>query len=496
MRLKYQLFLTLLAASAVLIALMYFISSRSFSSGFLEYVNQNEADRLQAVADQLIERYEVENGWRWADKKSVANLAGFSSRGRGASRPRNRDVGSIEDRSEDRSEGRREDGDGKRPGRRPTSRSPLILTDAAKQPLVGELRPDTAMNWLALEASAGGVVGYLVTPKIERINRQFDQLFEQKQKKSLGLTALAMIFFSGLLSIPLASRIVKPLLTVNSAVGEISSGNYAHRVDVNRRDEIGDLADKINLLGYSLEQNRDARHRWIAEISHELRTPLAVLRGEIEAVQDGVRIMDEQAVESLHGEVLSLGRLIDDLHTLSVSDVGALDYRLAVLDLNKLLADFLDSQQEMLADNALTLTRDIGREQILVQGDAQRLEQLFANLMQNTCRYTDSEGALHVDVKIANLNSDKFSGSDAVVIDWFDSSPGVESDALSQLFDPLFRTESSRNREYGGTGLGLSIAKRIVEAHQGSIKATQSELGGLHLQIELPLFCKQRASKV
>lgn len=484
MRLKYQLFLTLLAASAVLIALMYFISSRSFSSGFLEYVNQIEADRLQVVADQLIERYEDENGWHWADKKSIANLVGFSGRGRGANRPRDRDVGS----NEDRSEGRKEGSDGQRAGRRPPPpRMQLVLTDAAKQPLVGELRPGKAMNWLSLDNSSGEVAGYLVTPKVERINRQFDQLFEQKQKNSLGLTALAMIFFSGLLSIPLASRIVKPLLTVNSAVGEISSGNYAHRVDVNRRDEIGDLAEKINLLGNSLEQNRDARQRWIAEISHELRTPLAVLRGEIEAVQDGVRSMDEQAVESLHSEVLSLGRLIDDLHTLSVSDVGALDYRLEALDLNRLLTDYLDSHQDKLADNALTLSRDIGDEQIFVQGDAQRLEQLFANLMQNTCRYTDDKGALHVDVKIADANSDNLSGAEAVVIDWFDSSPGVDSDTLSKLFDPLFRTESSRNREYGGTGLGLSIAKRIVEAHQGNIKATQSELGGLHLQIELPL---------
>lgn len=475
MRLKYQLFLTLLAASAVLIALMYVISSWSFSRGFLEYVNQNEADRLEHVAEQLVERFEEEDDWQWADGRALKRIEGFAGAKRGEDRGRASNRRTAPDNG----------GVGQRSRQGGPSR-PLILTDADKQPVFGELKSDKPMQWLSLE-SDGRVVGYLVTPKLGRVDRQFDKVFEQKQKKTLGLTALAMIVLSGLLSIPLASRIVKPLLTVNSAVGEISGGNYAHRVDVNRNDEIGDLANKINSLGNSLEQNREARQRWIAEISHELRTPLAVLRGEIEAVQDGVRTMDKQAVASLHSEVLSLGRLIDDLHTLSVSDVGALDYQLEPLDLSELLSDFFGGQQNNLLENALTLTQDLGSKSVLVQGDAQRLEQLFSNLMQNTCRYTDREGKLHVALRRAQSTNDAAAMEPCVVIDWFDSSPGVELDSLPKLFDPLYRTESSRNREYGGTGLGLSIAKRIVEAHQGNIVASQSKLGGLHIQIELPV---------
>ena len=468
MKIKYQLFLTLLATSALLIALMYVISSLSFSRGFLEYVKQNEKDRLALVAEELIERYQEEGDWKWVNRKSLRNISGFTNR-------------------------RADSAHSDQPARSRRGRPPLILADADRQILFGRIRSDRPKQWLPLESDKT-VIGYLVAPTFQSIDRRFDKVFESKQKKALGLTALAMIVISGLLSIPLAGRIVRPLLKVNHAVGEISGGSYDHRVNINRRDEIGDLANNINSLGTKLEQNRDARQRWIAEISHELRTPLAVLRGEIEAVQDGVRTLDKQAVESLHGEVLSLGRLIDDLHTLSVSDVGALDYRFEALNLSTFLGAFLDSHQDMISEKSLSLNRsfDSNTAKSVTQTDSQRMEQLFSNLLQNTCRYTDEGGQLHVGLRIKGSKRDISAGQEIIIIDWYDSSPGVEAEALSKLFDPLYRTEMSRNREYGGTGLGLAIAERIVEAHQGKISASESSLGGLHITIELPIARSER----
>lgn len=483
MRLKYQLFLTLLAASAVLIALMYVISSWSFSRGFLEYVNQRVVDHLTPVAERLVEQYEADGDWQGDEVKLLMQNVNDASRSEGVGfnirPPRDRS-----DRKKHRaSREERQNGTSSNDRLRRLA-PPITLTDANKIVIVGGAKINARVQWLPLESEAG-LIGYLAFPKPTRINRHFDQVFENKQKKIFGLTALAMILISGILSIPLASRIVKPLLTVNKAVSEISGGNYAHRAHIIRRDEIGDLAKNINLLGVSLEQNRNARQRWIAEISHELRTPLAVLRGEIEAVQDGVRVLNKPAIDSLHGEVLSLGRLIDDLHTLSVSDVGALDYQMEPLDLGKLLTGFLESHEAALASKSLTIKRASVPANSFVLGDAQRLEQLLANLMQNTCRYTDPGGELHVSINQAQSNN-----RDELVIDWQDSSPGVSADALPKLFDPLYRAETSRSREFGGTGLGLSIAKRIVEAHQGEITVQLSTLGGLHIQIQLPMAAK------
>lgn len=485
MRLKYQVLLTLLTASAVLIALMYAISSWSFSRGFLEYVNQNEVARLSPVVERVIDRYEEEGNWQWV---SGENFSFRTDNPRRQQRPEKADRLSKRDADVAGNERLRpanpgRDGPGRTRQRRPYP--PLTLTDANKVVLAGKPIRGNRMQWIPLESNAD-VVGYLAFPKLGRVDWKFDQAFENRQRKTFGFTALAMILISALLSIPLASRIVRPLLTVNKAVGEISGGNYSHRVNVNRRDEIGDLANNINSLGVSLEKNRDARQRWIAEISHELRTPLAVLRGEIEAVQDGVRVLDKQAIESLHGEVLSLGRLIDDLHTLSVSDVGALDYQKNRLDLAELLTLSIEPHRSALAEKSVVIEKAIAHDNALVLGDAQRLEQLFANLMQNTLRYTDPGGKL-----LIRLRRDELDNKPVLIVDWLDSSPGVDGDAMEKLFDPLFRTESSRNREFGGTGLGLSIAKRIVEAHQGSITADASALGGLHIKIVLPAVEKR-----
>ena len=110
-------------------------------------------------------------------------------------------------------------------------------------------------------------------------------------------------------------------------------------------------------------------------------------------------------------------------------------------------------------------------------GDENRIIQLFDNLFQNTCRYTDDGGELVVSI----VQKEK-----KIIIEWYDSKPGVTDDNLEHLFDRLYRVDSSRNRKQGGSGLGLAICRNIVEAHEGTIRADHSELGGLKLIIELP----------
>jgi two-component system sensor histidine kinase BaeS len=333
------------------------------------------------------------------------------------------------------------------------------------------------MIWREIQSNEQ-LVGYVGFRKLQRVDRQFDQAFEQQQKKSFALTALLMALFSGLLAVPLASRIVRPLLRVNNAVSEISEGNYAHRIVEKRKDEIGDLAANINQLGHTLEQNRDARQRWVAEISHELRTPLAVVNAEIEAMQDGIREPNASSLDSLHAEVANLGRIVEDLHTLSLSDVGALDYKMTPMNVSRLVTDFLDSNQSKLDAIPLSLTLHASTENTTVLADKLRLEQLLSNLLQNTLRYTHQNGTLEVSVVPDN---------DKLIVLWSDSAPGVSEDALTKLFDPLYRAEESRNRESGGAGLGLAIVAKIVEAHNGSISAQHSDKGGITIRVALPL---------
>ncbi len=488
MKLKYQLFITLLVASALLIALMLAISSWSFNRGFLGYVNNAEEARLDPLISDLSTTYQQQGNWQWVNTNKETWRALLSEnrveRRQGQIRIPPRDghpPPPPRSKSKQRHRSESSSRDTERPGKpRPPRRPPgpsqwLVLADSDKTVLAGKISPQDTIKWLPIE-SDGEIVGYLGYKRHRQLNRRVDQVFAQQQKRSFGYAALGMALLSALLSIPLSSRIVKPLLTANKAVSEISHGNYSYRVDTRRTDEFGDLANNINSLGLTLEQNMTARQRWIAEISHELRTPLAVLQGEIEAMQDGIRKTDPESLHSLHTEVLQLSRLINDLHQLSLSDIGALDYQMHTLPLHDIVNSYLLSNTHALEEADLQLR--FNQSPVSIFGDQQRIIQLLDNLLQNSIRYTHAGGTLDVMVEAQQQHA---------VLRWSDSAPGVADKDLQHLFDPLYRTEESRNRQYGGSGLGLAIVQKIVTAHDGTVEANHGTSGGLEIKISIPL---------
>ena len=469
MRLKYQLFITLLIASALLVAVMFVVSSLSFSRGFLGYINNADDLRLAALVPELERQYATDGSWEnTASDSGVLRSVLRSAR--------------AENRAESRAENKDKRNNKKHPHHSGSPPPPhhtrilnrLVLTDANNQVLQGRINKKNQPKWQEVTHN-NQVVGYVGLNRLAQLEDRFDQAFERQQKKSFALAGLIMVLLSALLAAPLASRIVKPILKVSKTVGEISDGNYAHRINTNRKDEIGELARDINKLGQSLESNRGARQRHFAEISHELRTPVTVLQAELEALQDGIRELDHNSVNSLHTETVKLKRLIDDLQTLSLADTGALDYKMQQLNLTEILQTHVS---KLIAKKiGLTVSLSAPDIPIFINADQTRITQLIDNLTQNTVRYTDQPGTLNITV-VEDQNNIMFS--------WADSAPGVATDALSKLFDPLFREEASRNREYGGAGLGLSIVKKIVEAHNGTCDAVHSDLGGLKVIINFP----------
>ncbi|MEC9305941.1 MAG: ATP-binding protein, partial [Pseudomonadota bacterium] len=234
----------------------------------------------------------------------------------------------------------------------------------------------------------------------------------------------------------------------------------------------------FNVLAATLEASRDARARWVSDTAHELRTPLAVLRGEIEAMQDGIRPLDQENLASLAQEVAQLERLVTDLRLLSQSDAGALDIQLAPMNLSECLSGRLADADRWLEESGLALTTQISPE-VMIRGDAQRLRQLWSNLLDNSCAYTQPPGELQVTLRSEHSHA---------VVTWQDSAPGVPESELTRLTERLYRVEGSRNRASGGSGLGLSIASALVSAHGGTLKASASPLGGLKWTLRFPLL--------
>jgi two-component system sensor histidine kinase BaeS len=243
-------------------------------------------------------------------------------------------------------------------------------------------------------------------------------------------------------------------------------------------DEIARLGDDVNRLAGVLGEHESARKRWMSDMAHELRTPLAIISGELEAMSDGVRPMDREQLDSVRHEVNHLAALVNDLHSLALTDSGALAYKMQSLDLDELVQSSVDSFRGQAGAKNLALGYASPGQAIRVNGDAQRLSQLLHNLLDNSVRYTDADGKISVMLK-----KDRHQAVLAIS----DSAPGASLEECDRLFERLYRLEGSRNRNSGGSGLGLAICRNIAEAHGGRISAQPGPDGGLLVTATLPL---------
>jgi two-component system sensor histidine kinase BaeS len=230
-------------------------------------------------------------------------------------------------------------------------------------------------------------------------------------------------------------------------------------------------------MAATLESNEALRRHFMADISHELRTPLSVLQAQLEAMQDGIEPLDASSLGHLSDEVRILARLVEDMRQITLSEVGAFDYRREPLDLGALLDSEAQRWREPLAQAGLQVALD-APPSLYVEGDTVRLRQLLRNLFNNVLRHADGATRLHVLLAAR--------GSQAVV-EFADDGAGVADAALALLFERFWRGARARSRATGGSGLGLAICRSIVEAHGGSIDAVHAPGGGLLVRIHLPL---------
>ena len=309
--------------------------------------------------------------------------------------------------------------------------------------------------------------------------------FLRNQYLGIASVAAALVLLALAGAAWLARHWVRPLLAVQAATARIAHGELAVRLGGTRSDEIGDVMRNIDHMAEALQRLEGARRRWVADISHELRTPLAVLQGEIEALVDGVRPLRPEAMLSLREEVLRLAALVGDLHLLAMSDLRTLPCHFSDSDAAQLLDGVVQRFALRAERQGLTLVLEgAPLAPLPVRWDAQRIEQLLSNLLDNSLRYTDAPGRVVLALSHEGAR---------VAIDIDDSAPGVPVADLPRLFEPLYRADAARGRHRGGSGLGLAICEAIARAHGGRIDAAASTLGGLRVRIDLPLEAEAAA---
>lgn len=451
-----KLFVAVLAGVLLVILSMGLATSWSFGRGFLGFINEQAMERMAQVVPRLATAYQREGNWdflrnrpdRWFD---VMRPDPDAARATDDLRPP-----LASDLTGALFRIALLDKDKKR-----VTGYPAIGEDALVQPVV--VNSET-VGWLA------------VTP-FQSVTEAGGERFQQYQLRTSLVIGVFSLLLAMLIAWWIARTLLEPVKRVAAATHRLASGDYSSRVAVASDDEVGQLSRDFNQLAYTLERNEKMRREFMADVSHELRTPLSVLRGELEAIEDGVRSLDQSSMKSLQGEVSMLSKLVDDLYELSLADVGALTYRKAPCLLNDLLENSLAMYRDRFTARQLQIDLELPRQPVELLADASRLQQLFSNLLENAVRYTDVNGTLRISVGVDR---------DTVRIDFLDSGPGVSATQLPRLFERFYRGESSRNREQGGAGLGLAICRSIANAHDGSLVADHSPYGGLWLILRLP----------
>lgn len=486
-----KLFLAILASSVLVAVAMGLASRLTFNRGFLGYLNDQGVERMEALLPVLAATWQQQGGWHCFKDNPRQWFRLLRPGGPGRISSTDADCERADDRERPPSPPPAAATAAARPPATPESdltgvNLRLALLDEQRGFIAGNPQIGTRVGEGALLRPVqvdGRTIGWVALVPFQNVSTAAAQRFAEQQLWASWVIGGLTIALAAAVAMLLARRFIAPLTRIARGTHALAAGQYDTRIEAGSGDELGQLAEDFNRLALALQRNEGLRRAFIADVSHELRTPLAVLRGELEALEDGVRAVTPASIRSLQAETATLGKLVDDLYELSLADVGALRYRMASLDAADLLRETVQPWRERYAARGLALELALPDTPLQVIADEGRLGQLFGNLLENSLRYTDAGGRLRISATVA----------DAVLLLRFDdSAPGVADAALPQLFDRFFRVESSRNRVTGGAGLGLAISLKIAEAHGGSLQAAASPLGGLRVELRLPLAAAGR----
>ena len=265
-----------------------------------------------------------------------------------------------------------------------------------------------------------------------------------------------------------------PVRDLMAAADLLADGDYTARVEDDGSATVRPVARSFNTMARRLEQADQERRQLLADLGHELRTPLTVVRGEIEAMLDGVHDPDQAHLDLLLEEVTVMERLIADLRTLGLAEAGALALHPEPTDLAQLTTDVVDAHRRAAAAAGVDIEVSLGQGLDDVVLDPIRIREVLVNLAVNAVHAMPDGGTLSVT---AGRNED------ALAIEVADTGIGIEPEDLERVFDRFRKGATST-----GSGLGLTISRDLVEAHGGTIAMSSTPGRGTVVTVTLPVL--------
>jgi signal transduction histidine kinase len=455
-RLWVKLSLAFLGISLAAIGVVAVLSARATGEQFRQYVVSAGMAGQSAWADTLVEYYASRGSWEGVDAL-LAQLGPGVGMGMGRGRGTMTSAG---------------------PNLAIAGTDGRVVASRSGE-LVGERLPASVLAQGVPLTLDGRTVGTLLAVRTSDVVLDAQaQAFLGQVRTSLAWAALLAAGLSLALGIAVSRLLTAPLGRLTRAAQAVAAGDLSMRVEVQGKDEIGDLGRAFNGMTASLAEAETLRKNLMADVAHELRTPLAVVQGNLQAILDGVYPLEMAQVASLYDETRLLTRLVDDLHDLALADAGQLRLERAPVNLVALARAAVDQFAPGAEAAGVAMELSTTEERLEIEGDAGRLAQVLRNLLSNALRHTPEGGRVAVRV-------DRSGAWARLQVS--DTGSGIRPEDLPHVFDRFYRGDRSGSRAGGGAGLGLAIARQIVTAHGGDITVASQAGQGTDFTVRLPV---------
>lgn len=305
---------------------------------------------------------------------------------------------------------------------------------------------------------------------------------QQEATVTILVVALTAAAIASLVGIVIAWWIARPLVRLEHAAAAVAAGDLAARSGIGGRgDELGSLGRSFDAMAADLERSEATRRRFFADAAHEMKTPLAVIEATVAAVLDGVYDHDDRHLATIRDQARLLGRVVDDLRTVSLAEVGALPLSPVAVpagDLTRAAARAFEPRSEA---KGVAIAADVPAAGLVVRADPDRIGQALGSLLDNALRYAPPGSRIALRAERSPLDPAR------ARLSVEDAGPGIAPDDLPYVFDRFYQADPARNRGTATSGLGLAIVRAVVEAHGGRVGASNRQGGGASVWIELPL---------
>lgn len=265
-----------------------------------------------------------------------------------------------------------------------------------------------------------------------------------------------------------SKRITKPLQDINDAAKVIASGNFNKRIEIVSEDEIGELGKSFNEMAEGLNRLEEYRSKFIANISHDLRSPITSIQGFLNAILDGTIPPEKQQkyLKIALDETKRLTKLTNDILELTKIESQSIEIVKENFDVNEMIRNILLSLEARITEKNITVKVIFINESSWVYADAQKIERVIHNLLDNAIKFTEIDKSIIIETRQDN---------NKIYVSISDMGIGINEEQLKHIFERFYKADSSRGMDKKGTGLGLAIVKEIIKAHNESISVKSKE---------------------